>query len=180
VLGYVSRNNKVKIPWRQVNTSQSSWIEPECTPDKFTWTDPSKLTIEEVLLVLEHWMEREKQNLQALIWVPSCPILEYVEPRSENSESSSDLDTDADSNCGDRVRFDDEGGDGDDDRHNRHEYSPEDGENIADDGLTGASDRVHEDHSFASPPLSMTEFPRTSSGMIDSIFNVLKVILITL
>jgi hypothetical protein len=76
VIGYVSRKKKATIPWGAVSKDPSSWIMPECTPDGFKWTDPSKIRIGEVYRLLVHWRLRESQGLEPLVWETSCPLLE--------------------------------------------------------------------------------------------------------
>ncbi|KAN0135027.1 hypothetical protein V8E53_007145 [Lactarius tabidus] len=41
----------------------------KCTPDGFTWADPSKICIGDIHLILEHWRERKRQCLNPLIWM---------------------------------------------------------------------------------------------------------------
>ncbi len=70
----------------------NAWIKPECTPNGFTWADPSKIRIGDIFLLLEHWRERQRQRLSPLIWLTSCPVLRDV-------SLSSDERQDYNSNC---------------------------------------------------------------------------------
>jgi hypothetical protein len=55
VLGYVSGKKKAIIPWAKLCKNPSSWIRPECAPDGFQWADPSKIRINDVFSLLDHW-----------------------------------------------------------------------------------------------------------------------------
>ena len=87
-LGYVSGKPKVIIPWAKLCQDPSSWIKPECAPDKFQWADPSKIRIGDVFRLLDHWRQRQAHGLRPLIWSSSCPLLEDAEQQSEHSKSS--------------------------------------------------------------------------------------------
>jgi hypothetical protein len=76
ILGYMSRKKQAIIPWSKLIQDPFSWIEPECIPDGFKWADPSKLRVDDVELILNHWHQRQERNLKPLIWASSCPLLE--------------------------------------------------------------------------------------------------------
>jgi hypothetical protein len=84
VLGYMSRRKRAKIPWTELSNDPSIWIESECAPDAFPWADPSKIRIDDVYMLLEHWRKREARGLKPLIWASSCPLLKGAEQRSEH------------------------------------------------------------------------------------------------
>ncbi|KAN0141412.1 hypothetical protein V8E53_000657 [Lactarius tabidus] len=86
---YVSGNKQAKISWTQLCANPSDWIMPECTPDGFTWADPSKIRIGDIHLILEHWRERKRQCLNPLIWVKSCPVLIDAALSSEECQDCS-------------------------------------------------------------------------------------------
>jgi hypothetical protein len=90
VLGYVSRKKSAKISWKTLSQEPSSWIKPECAPHGFPWADPSKIQIDDVYLLLDHWRQRLAHGLKPLIWASSCPLLKYVRQPSEHSEESSE------------------------------------------------------------------------------------------
>jgi hypothetical protein len=95
ILGYVSGKRWAKIPWALLSDKPNVWIKPECTPDGFTWADPSKIRIGDIFLLLDHWRERRRQRLTPLIWVKTCPVLRDVSLSSDerqdyHSDSSSD------------------------------------------------------------------------------------------
>ncbi|KAI9430115.1 hypothetical protein H4582DRAFT_2087529 [Lactarius indigo] len=52
----------------------SAWIEEECIPYDFEWKDPSKIRIDEVFRLLDHWRDRQDQGIDPLMWVPTCPL----------------------------------------------------------------------------------------------------------
>ena len=52
----------------------SDWILDECYPEDFAWADPSKIHKSEVFRLLDHWRQREKDGLTALIWNRSCDL----------------------------------------------------------------------------------------------------------
>ncbi|KAN0125338.1 hypothetical protein V8E53_015595, partial [Lactarius tabidus] len=83
---YVSGNRSATISWVQVCATPSEWIAPQCTPDGFTWADPSKIRIGDIHLLLEHWRERKRQHLPPLIWAKSCPVLKNVSLLSEKRQ----------------------------------------------------------------------------------------------
>ncbi|KAN0141769.1 hypothetical protein V8E53_000231 [Lactarius tabidus] len=83
---YVSGNRSTTISWVQVCATPSEWIAPQCTPDGFTWADPSKICIGDIHLLLEHWCERKRQHLPPLIWAKSCPVLKNVSLWSEKRQ----------------------------------------------------------------------------------------------
>jgi hypothetical protein len=85
LLGYVSGRKKEIIPWAKLCQDASSWIKPECTPDGFQWADPSKIRINDVFRLLDHWRQRQEHQLEPLIWVSSCPLLQGVEQPSEHN-----------------------------------------------------------------------------------------------
>jgi hypothetical protein len=78
----VSGRKNVKIPWGKLAAKPSSWIKSECAPDKFPWEDPSHIQRDDVLKLLAHWEKRQKNNLEPLIWAPSCPLLKGAEQLS--------------------------------------------------------------------------------------------------
>lgn len=75
----MSGKKNAKIPWGMLAAKPSSWIESECSPVKFPWEDPSHIKKEQVLKLLAHWEKRRNDNLEPLIWAPSCPLLKGAE-----------------------------------------------------------------------------------------------------
>lgn len=67
------------IPWGKLVKDPSAWINEECIPHGFEWKDPSKIQLGEVFRLMDHWRDREDQDLIPLIWVPTCPLLQDVE-----------------------------------------------------------------------------------------------------
>ena len=49
---------------------------PDCIPDGFEWKDPSKIQIAEIFRLLAHWKARQDEELDPLIWAPTCPFLQ--------------------------------------------------------------------------------------------------------
>ncbi len=78
-LGFVTGRKKQIVPWGTLVKDPSSWISGECVPDGFEWKDPSKIQIGEIFRLLYHWMDRQEQGLDPLIWLPTCPIFQDVE-----------------------------------------------------------------------------------------------------
>lgn len=79
--GFVSGRKKAIVPWAKVKANPSAWILPECYPSSFMWGDPSHMTTDNVLLLLNHWTKREKAGQIPLIWNPSCELLADVGPQ---------------------------------------------------------------------------------------------------
>lgn len=77
--GFVTGKTKQIIPWGQLVKDPSAWIDKACIPYGFKWKDPSKIQIGEVFRLLDHWKDREAQDLIPLIWVPACPLFQDVE-----------------------------------------------------------------------------------------------------
>jgi hypothetical protein len=150
ILEYVSGKKKVTIPWGKLREDQLSWIKSECTPDGMKWEDPSKLRKDDALRLLNHWKEREARDLTALIWVPSCPLLENV----ERSEGSGD---DADNNSDYAPEHDAQHGD--DSRSNNDPASDHDSVN------NESENEEEEDAYMASPPHHARQPPQDQSGM---------------
>src|ERR1700744_158675 len=90
ILGYVTGKMKATVPWAKLSQSPSSWISPDCAPDGFLWADPSKIRIDGLYDLLDHWRDRELSGLEPLIWAPSCPLLSDVEDPSEHSQCSNE------------------------------------------------------------------------------------------
>jgi hypothetical protein len=86
-LGFKSRKTKVTIPWAKLCQDPASWISPDSAPDGFQWADPSKIRIGEVFRLFTHWIYRKKAGLEALEWVPSCPLLNDSEEPSRRGRS---------------------------------------------------------------------------------------------
>jgi hypothetical protein len=81
-LGFKSRKTKVTIPWAKLCQDPASWISSDSAPDGFQWADPSKIRIGEVFRLFTHWRHRKEAGLEALEWVPSCPLLDDSEQPS--------------------------------------------------------------------------------------------------
>ncbi|KAI9447519.1 hypothetical protein H4582DRAFT_2051264 [Lactarius indigo] len=62
------------IPWGSLSSDPSAWIDEECIPYDFEWKDPSKIQIDEVFRLLDHWRDRQDQGIDPLMWVPTCPL----------------------------------------------------------------------------------------------------------
>jgi hypothetical protein len=79
----------------------TSWIEEECYLSGFQWGDPSKIKLDQVFELLDHWRQREDAGLTPLIWNRSCVLLADVELepmhvpswKRRQSDSSSDRDS---------------------------------------------------------------------------------------
>ncbi|KAI9431026.1 hypothetical protein H4582DRAFT_2085700 [Lactarius indigo] len=62
------------IPWGSLSSDPSAWIDEKCIPYDFEWKDPSKIRIDEVFHLLNHWRDRQDQGIDPLMWVPTCPL----------------------------------------------------------------------------------------------------------
>ncbi|KAI9436269.1 hypothetical protein H4582DRAFT_2058933 [Lactarius indigo] len=62
------------IPWGSLSSDPSAWIDEECIPYDLWWKDPSKIRIDEVFHLLDHWRDRQDQGIDPLMWVPTCPL----------------------------------------------------------------------------------------------------------
>ena len=185
-LGYISRNERLRIPWATLSRDPSSWIQPECTPDGFTWKDPSKTQVEDVFTILQHWKSRQKNHLKPLIWVPSCPLLKDVGQQSNGSSDSSGS-TDPTSEAVDRssedssdTRSEDQVGTNSEDRD---DATSEDGTRSGSEdrynprsesgGANSSSDNDHSDNEeeadyyMQSPPLPARYSRQGRPGMIN-------------
>ena len=74
-VGFVTGKRQA-IPWGALVKSPASWMLPDCIPDGFEWKDPSKIQIGEVFRLLAHWNARQDEELDPLIWAPTCPFLQ--------------------------------------------------------------------------------------------------------
>ena len=106
---YILGKDRIPVPWAKVCRRPSDWVLEECYPEGFTWADPSKIQKAEVFRLLEHWRQREKDGLTALIWNPSCEMFDDGEicsrtirirkrkevPSSPDSSASSRQDLDS-------------------------------------------------------------------------------------
>jgi hypothetical protein len=63
------------------------WIVADCTPDRFEWKDPSKIQIDEVFLLLDHWRACQGMGLDPLIWVSTCPLFQDAEKIAKNMQA---------------------------------------------------------------------------------------------
>ena len=63
------------------------WIVADCTPDRFEWKDPSKIQIEEVFRLLDHWRARQGMGLDPLIWASTCPLFQDAEKIAKNTRA---------------------------------------------------------------------------------------------
>jgi hypothetical protein len=127
-LGFVTGKKKQIIPWGTLVKDPSSWISDECVPHGFEWKDPSKIQIGEVFCLLYHWRDRQAQDLNPLVWVPTCLLFQdaekpsrhlqnvrriRAEPQQESDEevfnlpSSRDIEEDEDDYSGDTESSDD-------------------------------------------------------------------------
>ncbi|KAI9434699.1 hypothetical protein H4582DRAFT_2060123 [Lactarius indigo] len=71
---YVTGIENQTIPWGSLSSDPSAWIDEECIPYDFEWKDPSKIRIDEVFRLLDHWRDRQDQGIDPLMWVPTCPL----------------------------------------------------------------------------------------------------------
>ncbi|KAI9437168.1 hypothetical protein H4582DRAFT_2058173 [Lactarius indigo] len=71
---YVTGIENQTIPWGSLSSDPSAWIDEECIPYDFEWKDPSKIWIDEVFRLLDHWRDRQDQGIDPLMWVPTCPL----------------------------------------------------------------------------------------------------------
>jgi len=127
-LGFVTGKKKQIIPWGTLVKDPSSWISEECVPNGFEWKDPSKIQIGEVFRLLDHWRDRQDQDLYPLVWVLTCPLFQDAEKPSKrlqnvqqvraqtpqvsdeevfNLPSSKDIEEDEDDYSGDTESSDD-------------------------------------------------------------------------
>ncbi|KAN0139064.1 hypothetical protein V8E53_003066 [Lactarius tabidus] len=74
--GYTSGRKQARIRWSRLCKNPPAWILEECYPEGFIWADPSKIRRAEVFRLLDHWRQREQDGLTALIWNPSCELLD--------------------------------------------------------------------------------------------------------
>jgi hypothetical protein len=60
-------------------TNPTLWITKDCIPEGYAWNDPSKIQIDEVFRLLDHWRTQEDAGLDPLIWALTCPLLKDLE-----------------------------------------------------------------------------------------------------
>ena len=78
-IGFKTGKTKQIIYWGSLMQDPNTWINEDCTPPGFEWKDPSKIQILEIYQLLDYWMDCEAKGLDALIWVPSCPLLQNAQ-----------------------------------------------------------------------------------------------------
>ena len=66
-LGFISGKKKASIPWAKVTSDPAAWIYEECYPPGFNWADPSKIQINEVFKLFNHWRQRKQSRLAPII-----------------------------------------------------------------------------------------------------------------
>ncbi|KAF8265972.1 hypothetical protein EI94DRAFT_1803700 [Lactarius quietus] len=76
---FISGKNKAYIPWAKVTKDPTAWIYEECYPPGFQWADPSKIWVNEVFHLFDHWRQRKQSRLDPIIWNPSCKIMADIE-----------------------------------------------------------------------------------------------------
>ncbi|KAN0128049.1 hypothetical protein V8E53_014150 [Lactarius tabidus] len=87
--GFTTGNPTGKISWTRVVTNPTSWIIADCTPDSFEWKDPSKIQIEDVYHLLDHWKSHQDSRLEPLIWASSaCPLFKDKNKTAKNVQAS--------------------------------------------------------------------------------------------
>ncbi len=182
ISGHASGKKRATIPWGKLCEDPASWIKSECVPDGFQWADPSKIRVDNIFDLLEHWRQRREHRLEPLIWESSCPLFEDVEQPSENrqdrrqrkgyqshimdveSEASSDSDNDTHtgSGDGDEPQLDDGANTSSKDNT---DSSSTDGSDSSSDGTLSENGEPDDLHS-GSHPLHVSASPHESSGMI--------------
>ncbi|KAN0131057.1 hypothetical protein V8E53_011193 [Lactarius tabidus] len=76
-----------RISWSGLVSNPTLWIVADCTPDRFEWKDPSKIQIEEVFRLLDHWRARQGMGLDPLIWASTCPLFQDAEKIAKNTRA---------------------------------------------------------------------------------------------
>ncbi|KAF8263343.1 hypothetical protein EI94DRAFT_1704054 [Lactarius quietus] len=93
-----SRKKKAYIPWAKMTKDPTAWIYEECYPPGFQWADPSKIRVNEVFHLFDHWRQQKQSRLNPIIWNPSCEIMADIErpvrrrqTQRRNSEEEEDF-----------------------------------------------------------------------------------------
>lgn len=60
----------------------------DCIPQVFEWKDPSKIQIEEVFHLLDHWRACQNRGLDPLIWASTCPLFKDSENITKNVQAT--------------------------------------------------------------------------------------------
>jgi hypothetical protein len=60
-------------------TNPTLWIIKDCIPAGYAWKGLSKIQIDEVFCLLDHWRAQEDAGLDPLIWALTCPLLKDSE-----------------------------------------------------------------------------------------------------
>jgi hypothetical protein len=71
----------------KVTSDPAAWIHKEYYPPGFNWADPSKIWINEVFKLFNHWRQQKLSELAPIIWNTFCDILTDIEraiPRIQN------------------------------------------------------------------------------------------------
>ncbi|KAF8271899.1 hypothetical protein EI94DRAFT_1697896 [Lactarius quietus] len=76
---FISRKKKAYIPWAKVTKDPTAWIYEECYPPGFQWADPSKIRVNEVFRLFDHWRQWKQSGFNPIIWNPSCEIMADIE-----------------------------------------------------------------------------------------------------
>ncbi|KAF8261097.1 hypothetical protein EI94DRAFT_1705813 [Lactarius quietus] len=83
---FISGKKKAYIPWAKVTKDPNAWIYEECYPPGFQWAHPSKIQVNEVFHLFDHWRQQKQSRFDPIIWNPSLHSSNNCEPRRNSGE----------------------------------------------------------------------------------------------
>jgi hypothetical protein len=70
------------------DTNPTSWIIVDCMPDGFEWKDLSKIQIDNIYRLLDHWKACQDSGLELLVWASTGPLFQDNNKTAKNLQAS--------------------------------------------------------------------------------------------
>jgi hypothetical protein len=86
--GFTSGNPTGRISWSRLVTNPTSWIIADCMPDGLEWKDPSKIQIDDIYCLLDHWKACQDSRLELLVWASTGPLFQDNNKTAKNLQAS--------------------------------------------------------------------------------------------
>jgi hypothetical protein len=86
--GFTTGNPMGRILWSRVVTNPTSWIIADCIPDGFEWKDLSKIQIDNIYYLLDHWKASQDSGLEPLVWASTGPLFQDNNKTAKNLQAS--------------------------------------------------------------------------------------------
>jgi len=103
VPGYVTGKPNLVIPWGKITENPASWIKQECYPEGFQWKHPSKIKIQDVFHLLNHWRDRSEKGEEPLIWVTTSSLFHNIHRPSRQVQRNNRAPVQEESSDGERF-----------------------------------------------------------------------------